>query len=245
MEQLKSMFNLSETPVAAVSEKQNHEAKPVHNDDRIHRVVGPLTTTVNPEKVGGKKYSKRKTYKRKVTTAAPSKKFVWRFIIVNGIVKKLKMGKNRKFRGGNSEPLPITSDNDLTQYLLLQPDKPLTSSNATAIEKYANNSIQVSQSPTQIRGGYCGCNKNRGGTAGVAYDSNNNLLTQASMGGKAKKTVKSSNGGDYKKKLEKLSVDKLKKIAANKHIKITKKKNGVVVYIKKSSIIKKLCEHKK
>jgi hypothetical protein len=78
----------------------------------------------------------------------------------------------------------------------------------------------------------------------MAYDSKNNLLTQASMGGKNKKRS-SGSGSDYKKKLDKLSVDKLKRIAANKHIKITKKKNGVVVYLKKSSIIKKLCEHKK
>jgi hypothetical protein len=233
------MFNLSDNK----GDMQKFETKTQElsksEDDKPLKVVGPLTTNVASSSLtGGKKYSKRKIVKRKVP-ATPSKKFVWRFIIVNGIVKKLKVGNNRKFRGGDSQPLPITTDNDLTQYLLLQPDKPLTTSNAIEIEKYANNYMQGNQNNV-VRGGYCGCNKNNGGN--VAYDSKNNLLTQASMGGKYKKKA---GGSDYKKKLEKLSVDKLKKLAANKHIKITKKKNGAIVYLKKSSIIKKLCEHKK
>ena len=176
-------------------------------------------------KQDGGKNSKRKRYSKKhVTKRHVSKKpFVWRFIIINGVVKKFKVGK--RMRGGNSRPMPITSNSDINQYLLLQPEKSMQGAYDS-----------LAPLPSSIKtGGYCGCNANR------APSTNGDLLTQTSttVGGMSKKMLA------YKKKLDKLSVDKLKKIAANKHIKITKKKNGAITYIKKSSIIRKLCECKK
>jgi len=52
----------------------------------------------------------------------------------------------------------------------------------------------------------------------------------------------------YMKYLNKKTVVKLKNIAKNKNIKITTKKEGKIVYLKKSAIIKKICDfthHKK
>lgn len=59
----------------------------------------------------------------------------------------------------------------------------------------------------------------------------------------------SNNGGSnvtdkYMKYLNKKTVVELKNIAKNKNIKITTKKEGKIVYLKKSAIIKKLCDLK-
>jgi hypothetical protein len=62
-------------------------------------------------------------------------------------------------------------------------------------------------------------------------------ITGATMVGGSKKAA-------YKKRLQKYTTEKLHKIAASKNIKITKKKAGKTVYLKKSSIIDKLCQHK-
>jgi hypothetical protein len=55
-----------------------------------------------------------------------------------------------------------------------------------------------------------------------------------------------SNGGmsksQYKAYLSKLSVKKLYKMAKDKGIKITKKRNNKTLYIKKDTIVKKLCD---
>ena len=55
-----------------------------------------------------------------------------------------------------------------------------------------------------------------------------------------------SNGGmsksQYKAYLNKLSVKKLYKMAKDKGIKITKKRNDKTLYIKKDTIVKKLCD---
>ena len=48
----------------------------------------------------------------------------------------------------------------------------------------------------------------------------------------------------YKKRLNALDVDKLRKMAINRGIHITKKKNGKTVYVKKATIIQKLCDFK-
>jgi len=48
----------------------------------------------------------------------------------------------------------------------------------------------------------------------------------------------------YMKYLNKKTVVELKNIAKNKNIKITTKKEGKIVYLKKSAIIKKLCDFK-
>ena len=48
----------------------------------------------------------------------------------------------------------------------------------------------------------------------------------------------------YKKKLDNLNVDKLQKMAVRKGVKITKKKDGKAVYIKKATLVRKLCECK-
>jgi|LakMenE09Jun09ns_1017247.scaffolds.fasta_scaffold00029_2 hypothetical protein len=61
-----------------------------------------------------------------------------------------------------------------------------------------------------------------------------------SMVGGAKKMGVSQ----YKKYLEALSTERLHKIASGKGVKITKKKSGKTVYVKKATIIKKLCEFK-
>lgn len=55
---------------------------------------------------------------------------------------------------------------------------------------------------------------------------------------------KKKNKNVYKKYLENLSCDKVQKIARNKNIKITKKKDGKTTMIKKLTIIKKLMEDK-
>jgi hypothetical protein len=48
----------------------------------------------------------------------------------------------------------------------------------------------------------------------------------------------------YKKYLENLTVERLHKIAKSKGVKITKKSGGKTVYVKKATIVKKLCEGK-
>jgi glutamyl/glutaminyl-tRNA synthetase len=48
----------------------------------------------------------------------------------------------------------------------------------------------------------------------------------------------------YKKYLENLTTERLHKIASSKGVKITKKKDGKTVYVKKATIVKKLCEFK-
>jgi hypothetical protein len=48
----------------------------------------------------------------------------------------------------------------------------------------------------------------------------------------------------YKKYLEALTTERLHKIASGKGVKITKKKDRKTVYVKKATIIKKLCEFK-
>lgn len=48
----------------------------------------------------------------------------------------------------------------------------------------------------------------------------------------------------YKKMLENLGVDKLQKMAVRKGVKITKKKDGKTVYVKKATLVRKLCECK-
>jgi hypothetical protein len=48
----------------------------------------------------------------------------------------------------------------------------------------------------------------------------------------------------YKKYLEGLTTERLHKIASTKGVKITKKKSGKTAYVKKATIIKKLCEFK-
>ena len=168
------------------------------------------TDKVNQQNGGKKSRRSHVAKKHHVKRHMTKTPFVWRFIIVNGVVKKMKVGK--RMRGGNSHPAPITSDSDINQYLLLQPEKPMSGAYDS-----------LAPLPSSIKtGGYCGCNANK------APSATGNLLTQTStvVGGMSKKMLA------YKKKLDKLSVDKLKKIAYNKHIKITKKKNGAVTYIK-------------
>jgi len=60
-------------------------------------------------------------------------------------------------------------------------------------------------------------------------------------GGRGKKGMKAP---VYKKYLENMTKDKLHKIAASKGIKITKKSKGVTTYVKKDTIVKKLCDFK-
>lgn len=50
--------------------------------------------------------------------------------------------------------------------------------------------------------------------------------------------------GTYKKKLNNMTVEKLQKLAARKGVKITKKKDGKTVYVKKDTLVRKLCECK-
>lgn len=64
-----------------------------------------------------------------------------------------------------------------------------------------------------------------------------------------KETVNALNGGadiksKYKKTLNKKTLEDLRKMAKGKGIKITTKKDGKSVYLKKSSIINKLCNFK-
>lgn len=60
-------------------------------------------------------------------------------------------------------------------------------------------------------------------------------------GGRRRKSMKIP---AYKKYLEKMTVEKLKKSAAKKGIKITKKKDGKTVYLKKATLVKKICDAK-
>ncbi len=48
----------------------------------------------------------------------------------------------------------------------------------------------------------------------------------------------------YKRYLENMNSDRLQKIAAYKGIKVTKKKDGKTVYVKKATLVRKLCECK-
>jgi len=64
---------------------------------------------------------------------------------------------------------------------------------------------------------------------------------ESEMTGGRKKGMKAS---VYKKYLENMTKEKLHKIAASKGVKITKKKNGVTTYVKKDTIVKKLCDFK-
>jgi hypothetical protein len=48
----------------------------------------------------------------------------------------------------------------------------------------------------------------------------------------------------YKKYLENLTTERLHKIASAKGVKITKKREGKTVYVKKATIVKKLCDFK-
>lgn len=64
-----------------------------------------------------------------------------------------------------------------------------------------------------------------------------------------KDKLNNSNGGadiksKYKKTLNKKTLEDLRKMAKGKGIKITTKKDGKSVYLKKSSIINKLCNFK-
>ena len=199
-----------------------------NDGDKFQNIENAVADSIGGKKYKGKKHHAYAMHSSKKHHSAmhsskkhhsmhhyPKKQFMWRFIITNGVVKKLKVAKKH---GGDSIPLNISTNPK--QFLLLQ-------ENPTAALK---------------KGGYCGCNKSASAvsSASAAPDANGNLLTQAAlMGGMSKKMQ------DYKKRLEKMPVDKLKKIAGNKNIKITKKKNGVTTYLKKSSIIKKLCDCKK
>jgi len=62
--------------------------------------------------------------------------------------------------------------------------------------------------------------------------------------GKRQRTTGGMRVSVYKKYLDNLNVERLHKMAKSKGIKITKKKNGKTVYVKKATIIKKLCESK-
>ena len=64
--------------------------------------------------------------------------------------------------------------------------------------------------------------------------------TPATMVGGAKQM----SVAQYKKYLEALTTERLHKIASGKGVKITKKKDGKTVYVKKATIVKKLCEFK-
>lgn len=48
----------------------------------------------------------------------------------------------------------------------------------------------------------------------------------------------------FKKRLDALNVEKLQRIAARKGVKITKKKEGKTVYVKKATLVRKICECK-
>ena len=48
----------------------------------------------------------------------------------------------------------------------------------------------------------------------------------------------------YKKKLDALSVEQLRKMAVTRGISITKRKDGKTVYVKKATIVQKLCDFK-
>ena len=64
-----------------------------------------------------------------------------------------------------------------------------------------------------------------------------------------KPTVEVQSGGasriaEYKKYLDNMTVDRLQRMATIKGIKITKKKDGKTVYVKKATLVNKLCEYK-
>lgn len=65
--------------------------------------------------------------------------------------------------------------------------------------------------------------------------------TSSQTGGKTKRYVKNlSPKGQYKRYLEKMTLDKLQKMSKKYNIKITTKKNGKTVNIKKSSLVNKI-----
>ena len=64
-----------------------------------------------------------------------------------------------------------------------------------------------------------------------------------SQDGGASKKAKTLKGA-YKKFLNKFTLEKLQKEAKKRHIKITTKKNGKTLYIKKASLVNKICNIK-
>ena len=69
------------------------------------------------------------------------------------------------------------------------------------------------------------------------FDANGAFQSLTGFGGGMKVSA-------YKKYLENLTVERLHKIAKSKGVKITKKSGGKTVYVKKATIVKKLCEGK-
>lgn len=65
-------------------------------------------------------------------------------------------------------------------------------------------------------------------------------VSQEGGASKKAKTLK----GAYKKFLNKFTLEKLQKEAKKRHIKITTKKNGKTLYIKKASLVNKICNIK-
>lgn len=58
------------------------------------------------------------------------------------------------------------------------------------------------------------------------------------------RTMGGMSSSSYKKYLENLTTERLHKIAKSKGVKITKKKDGKTVYVKKNTVVKKLYEKK-
>jgi hypothetical protein len=105
---------------------------------------------------------------------------------------------------------------------------PNTTSNPIIVQPFTSGSANTATSTGATTNAAMTTTANNVSVAGI---------TGATMVGGSKKAA-------YKKRLQKYTTEKLHKIAASKNIKITKKKAGKTVYLKKSSIIDKLCRHK-
>jgi hypothetical protein len=59
MEALQSMFNLPKTNAQKFEVKPEIETQKNQDSDKIHKPAAPLTTQVNSQTIGGKKYKRK------------------------------------------------------------------------------------------------------------------------------------------------------------------------------------------
>ena len=86
-----------------------------------------------------------------------------------------------------------------------------------------------------IKGGDCGCKLKSAKENGEQLTVKNGIIIRPGDGG-----VWIGGAKSKRAKLEKMKVPKLQKMAASKGIKITKKKDGKTVYLKKATLVNKL-----
>jgi len=88
-----------------------------------------------------------------------------------------------------------------------------------------------------IKGGNCQCKLKSAKENGKIVAVQNGVITRP---GNMNSYASAGGAKSKRAKLEKMKVPKLQKMAASKGIKITKKKDGKTVYLKKATLVNKL-----